>query len=580
MSKKRTKSQIAERILYMFTVAITPNIPLFFLYSRNAAQGLLFRHFLIFGGMLALISLIIYLPVSRFLLRRRRTMILLTLFWSAFWFFSALEGIVLSVNDELSQAAVVARLFAIIVIIGFVLRWLSFNRSVANVIAFVLCILFVFNFAPEAIAVLGGEIQRVRNARIGMLPYEIKTEFYINHELPSPNVYWLHIDGMMGFDAVERFFGDSQTDLKSELVDLGFNINESARLEAGFTTTAVPSLTSPTFYDSYLAEEFTRVAHLTHNSRTRSLHVAMREKGFTFEDIHPLNELVKAFSDAGYTTISNQGYVLRSERIDLWIDEWRNVYSSTIMRELNTAFSKLFDFKELIIDASALLTLSSAIDVLFERRRPEEEFLPIPNYPDTESKHISGYSNQDARMASIVRAIKHATTIQTPHIVYFAEWMAHCVGVDGYIIGGVTYEEYIGATFIYDADGNVYTERLEDPHDIQLYFPQHMYAVKQMMAMVDTIIENDPSAVIVIQADHGIHGFGPSGHGFDSEFMFSRGYSFEDQYNLTFSTISAVRIPPQYGTLTQPLDPLDITRWLVNNFVGGGNYEYLYYKEN
>jgi hypothetical protein len=43
--------------------------------------------------------------------------------------------------------------------------------------------------------------------------------------------------------------------------------------------------------------------------------------------------------------------------------------------------------------------------------------------------------------------------------------------------------------------------------------------------------------------------------------------------------MSAVRIPPQYGKLSQPLDPLDIARYLVNNFVGKGNYDYLYYTE-
>ena len=91
MPVKKTAPQIAERLLYLLAVAVTPSIPLFFLYSRNAAQGLLFSHFLIFGGVLAAISLVIYLPVSEFLLRRRRTVILLALFWAFFWFYKPLH---------------------------------------------------------------------------------------------------------------------------------------------------------------------------------------------------------------------------------------------------------------------------------------------------------------------------------------------------------------------------------------------------------------------------------------------------------------------------------------------------------
>jgi hypothetical protein len=89
----------------------------------------------------------------------------------------------------------------------------------------------------------------------------------------------------------------------------------------------------------------------------------------------------------------------------------------------------------------------------------------------------------------------------------------------------------------------------------------------------------DPGAVIVVQADHGIHGIGPGDAYFDSDFMFARGYSLEDQLNLNLQVMSAVRIPSQYGELTEPLDPLDISRYLVEHFIGGGNYEYLYYQE-
>jgi hypothetical protein len=173
----------------------------------------------------------------------------------------------------------------------------------------------------------------------------------------------------------------------------------------------------------------------------------------------------------------------------------------------------------------------------------------------------------------------HAMTVQSPYVFFFASYRSHFDIVDGFHIGGVEYDEYIGLTYIYDEDGNVYNTRLEDPHDLYLYLPNHIYTIKEMMAQIDIIVANDPNAVIIVQADHGIHGIGPTLRGYSSEYMSKRGYSLEEQLYMNMSTISAVRIPPQYGELTQPLDPLDIARYLVNNFVGAGNYEYLYYME-
>jgi drug/metabolite transporter (DMT)-like permease len=33
--------------------------------------------------------------------------------------------------------------------------------------------------------------------------------FAVNFETPSPNIYWLFMDGMLGFEGMERLFGDS-----------------------------------------------------------------------------------------------------------------------------------------------------------------------------------------------------------------------------------------------------------------------------------------------------------------------------------------------------------------------------------
>ncbi|MDR0221116.1 MAG: energy-coupling factor transporter transmembrane protein EcfT [Lachnospiraceae bacterium] len=581
MPAKTTPSHRAERLLYIVAVAVTPSIPLFFLYGQNFTEGLLFRHFLIFGAVLAAASLGLYLLISIFLLRRRRTVVLLALFWAVFWFFGGVKSLLARNNSQFSDRRIAICFLFLLIAIAFVLYHTKMSRLVANVTAMVLCALFVFNFAPEAVAAYAGEKQRAENTKTDVLPFEIKRDFYIDPDLPHPNIYWLHMDGMVGFSAVERYFGDPQTELKNELHRRGFVINEDARLEASCTALALPCLLSPLFYDSYLGEKLAAVTHMVRQPRIEYMVATMQQDGFTLANVHSHHEIFKAFKDAGYIGTGSSKSVVRSVDVAMTVNGKNIVLDVQKAREENIAFERIEDFKNLVVDASILSLAKPRINKYIETLKPTEDILPSPNYPETVSKYVTGSSDSDDNMAMVLRAMRYAVTVQEPHIIYFSNTKAHCDHIVGHKISGDAYGEYTGIAFIYDENGNIYKEPLDDPGSPDLYYPQHLYTVKEMMAQIDTILAYDPDAVIVVQSDHGIHGIG-SGvgkSGYDSDFMYARGYSLEDQLNLNLQVISAVRIPPQYGELTEPLDPLDITRYLVNHFVGGGNYEYLYYEE-
>ena len=102
-----------------------------------------------------------------------------------------------------------------------------------------------------------------------------------------------------------------------------------------------------------------------------------------------------------------------------------------------------------------------------------------------------------------------------------------------------------------------------------LYFPQYKYATEVMLITIDMVIEQNPDAIIVLQGDHGIHNRGQ----WD---LIRKGFPESQILEMNYSVISAVRIPQQYYELIEPLDPLDISRLLVNLFVGE-NYPLLYY---
>ena len=75
------------------------------------------------------------------------------------------------------------------------------------------------------------------------LEYMYKSNFVKDDNLSTPNVYWILCDGMLGFDAMEKYFNDSQEKLTNHLTDLGFSINKGAMIETGHSTSiAVPTL--------------------------------------------------------------------------------------------------------------------------------------------------------------------------------------------------------------------------------------------------------------------------------------------------------------------------------------------------
>ena len=122
------------------------------------------------------------------------------------------------------------------------------------------------------------------------------------------------------------------------------------------------------------------------------------------------------------------------------------------------------------------------------------------------------------------------------------------------------------ATWHWQYDG---AERLRSSsYRIDLYPAAHGYMAHMLMTMIDMILEQNPNAVIAIQSDHGFHLEETQTQ------LLADGLTEAEVANLQNSVMSAVRIPEQYGGLNAPLDPLNITRELVNRLVGQ-NYKLL-----
>ncbi len=79
---------------------------------------------------------------------------------------------------------------------------------------------------------------------------KFKTQFSVSQQAPSPSVYWFHCDGMLGFDAFEKYFGDDQAEFSRRLPTAASR-STAAHAEANHTTKiAVPALFCPNYYDT------------------------------------------------------------------------------------------------------------------------------------------------------------------------------------------------------------------------------------------------------------------------------------------------------------------------------------------
>jgi len=177
-------------------------------------------------------------------------------------------------------------------------------------------------------------------------------------------------------------------------------------------------------------------------------------------------------------------------------------------------------------------------------------WLPIPNYNDEiDSLTINTHGINHEKQ--LYRRLLDTYMIDSPKLVYIANYIAHSrfdkIGIEANVVDNTPVS-------LIDTD--------------LLYLVHHEYAAQVMLTTVDLILDWNPNAVVIIQGDHGIHS------NETHEYMMKMGYTLPQVLEMKHSVISAVRIPPKYGGLGEPVAPLNIPRMLVNRFVGE-NYEML-----
>jgi hypothetical protein len=523
---------------------LLPLIGMAHLYGGNAEYLSSIQMLIVTLGMMAA-SLVAYGALYLIFRRHASALAFASVLWVMFFLFSGVGyGLFARLTASYLRIALLYALAAVLVSLLAALLARRYKGTALPAVSLTMALtLTALTLYPALRAGISLEANKIDKAAF-------KTAFSVDASLPSPNVYWIHADGMLGFDAVERYFGDDQKEFSDALTARGFMINRSANFESGHTTAlAAPSLLNPDFYDRRIAP----------NVRTHEDAMALRaDKAFTYKEsliARVDNELRLAFEQKGYVSETMADFSIYfppvSDRFYM-IGDSRGAYKMSL-QNAEESFASIVQLTEMTIlltkmpsgmffNGLSRLSDIGAIDVGIVR-----EALEYPLASEALAQNMLG-KNPRTESAALFSALNDSLTARSaPTLTLLTFNEAHY-------------------PFRYMADGSAVDG---DALAISNYLGNHQYAAKLLENLTDMILARDPDAVIVIQGDHGLHG--------QSEAQILQAFGEGAVLPIWNDVISAVRVPEQYktGDERRMMDtPLNISRYLMNRFVGEA-YAYL-----
>ena len=545
-------------VLYIIALMLFPVSSLFTQYNHNRVLVLIsFEHVLVFGIAFAVVSAVLYLIVFRVLRNMHGAFLVTVLFWIVFWFFEPTYSVIVRLFTSLPRLMWFSFLIICLICVAICAYKhrpkLDKIRPAFLALAAFLCVNFLIAFVPA----LHHEVT-IRSAvrdRTNDYDFYLKQDFRVNSRLPSPDIYWLYVDGMMTMNVIERYLGYSQDYLRNALYERDFMVYEEAYLLAGSSHTALTSLFSPAFYDSYFGAVLAGIdSNYLLLERSAATNAQLAQDGFYMgDDVMANHEMFRAFRAAGYEAITFEfsDYTFTRMSFNRAYNMYDEAYPLTFVNELvDVRFMSRFlaESGRLIQLLAATTPLSIFIDsdVSPVITAIDEEWFSIPAYTEELEYILSSLNN--ANMDPLARLFERqkyrmlldSFTIPSPRVVFMLFnymhphwWHMH--------------DEYI---------------TWRDTPSLDMFYAAQSYTVSAVIKAIDMILDNNPNAVIIIQADHGIHDMSVKQELLDS------GFTIDEVIEMYLSTMSAVRIPPEYGGLDAPLAPLNISRELVNRFVG------------
>lgn len=405
------------------------------------------------------------------------------------------------------------------------------NEIFSTIFALIVTILFIFN---SFIALSRGISYINRTTH-----YNTNKDIVIDKDKPSPNIYWFHMDGMPNTDFINNYYNEPLTDFKESLNKMNVvNYEDSSFVGGHHTITALNAMINPDYYDNYL-KDYLNEKDKCEFTKCKTKYVP------TFKNLHYRridNELIKGLKEKGYTTISiteyNQYVSLKTDHI---YDTFRTQDSCKVpyFKGINNNDDIYKDVLKIHLEQ-----LLKYDNININMVNNATKYIPC-------NKDINNYKNiskVDSQKQILTAIIDSKDKDNNPKF---------------YFIDNVLIHKY----WNYDSEGNFIRSYNTDLND---YDDCYRYVSKVILEYINYIKENDPNSIIIFQGDHGIHVL--------EDDILKEIYKIDDNdiLDIRNSTVSLIYIPEEYknGNEEYLNNPLNISRYLINNYVGD-NYKYI-----
>ena len=533
-----------DTVLITFSAFFLPSIFLYHLYLGNRIENdIPFNIIVVAALFFGIISIVLFMIFSFASRSKEAGLIVLIIFWALFWTFGHTYEMANNFTIASSTRHTVGLAILICLIILFFRRYsFSFNkiRAVFRILPVTVIIFFLLNFIPSY------NVNRIDYISIDTVNSSglFRTNFEVDNSLPTPDIYWIQPDAMIGLETLGRFFDEPLSEFQDALEQRGFQIYSNARMYTGVTRFSIPALLSPNFHDETWYEIYSKLKFVTGSDRPNVMQQVRRAYNEMVPNAN--HEMLVALRKRGYEInfmhVPAGSYWVEARPDRIFVRLTGNLMTNAHMDDgLPGLFAESGDFPQLLSIATPLVFLNEFVNVRFRGYVVSD----VPELSDEVVYTLNQDIWHDTMLyRDFIRLLSATATLPQPRLVFAASYITH---------------------------GNWWGPRMTDVpwHDysaIDQIVPSHELTSHLLLNAVDLIIANNPDAVIVIQSDHGIH----SATGGLQHWYYLKQYDFTDEeiFELRHSVFNAVRIPLRYGGLDAPLAPLNISRELVNRFVG------------
>lgn len=536
---------------------IMPIAPLFYLYNKNAAE--ISFIYILFAcvalGIIVEIAYLLGLVVFRSTISGLSLAIIVTI---CLVLMKPIHGGMLSLSQKLSiqfrYVALIIGIPSLAILVGILLAVKKLPNATSALLAFFICVLVLINVVTSMRFVLSHKTE-----------YSIKTQYTVDNTTELPNVYFFFMDGAMGLDVFDKYYENGTSEFRFKMTEDGFIVNGAATLDAKHSTSIVmPMIFCPSFYDEFLEQALKDKQDM---DRDTFMATYSRE----LNEAHCNNELILALRSKGYDSYVITGQYrpflpMHTDRFYL-VNHHISDTAGTIfsLTEKDTPYSIEANFNPAETSGMAMLNVMSLIipDFLAERIAARltkdeqteffESFRSVPSTLSAEeiSRLFAGNEIAIQYYNGLAQSLNETIHFAGPKFVLIHNFMLH-------LPYGIQNADYVRGPWP------------EGETDLPDFEEHYLYVLNVLEQMTKLVIENDPNAVIVVLGDHGIHG-----EWYETAIAERFGYraieQFQDSVLYGMYIPEGLEIEEKTFALT---DPRNITRWLVNHFVGS-NYEYL-----